>query len=104
MTPPTPGTDASTILVVDDKPANLEVLRHMLRDAGLVSVYMGIQSSERVTGHLYDRRVKNQSIEDIAATSLEMSFSQAFVLTIPANEIRELGWSCDRPRKLDTSC
>ena len=38
----------------------------MLRDAGLVSVYMGIQSSERVTGHLYDRRVKNQSIEDIA--------------------------------------
>ena len=39
----------------------------MLRDAGLVSVYMGIQSSERVTGHLYDRRVKNQSIEDIAA-------------------------------------
>jgi len=39
----------------------------LLRDAGLVSVYMGIQSSERVTGHLYDRRVKNQSIEDIAA-------------------------------------
>lgn len=38
----------------------------MLRDAGLVGVYMGIQSSERVTGHLYDRRVKNQSIEDIA--------------------------------------
>jgi radical SAM superfamily enzyme YgiQ (UPF0313 family) len=38
----------------------------MLRDAGLTSVYMGIQSSERVTGHLYDRRVKNQSIEDIA--------------------------------------
>ncbi len=38
----------------------------MLRDAGMVSVYMGIQSSERVTGHLYDRRVKNQSIEDIA--------------------------------------
>ena len=38
----------------------------MLRDAGLNGVYMGIQSSERVTGHLYDRRVKNQSIEDIA--------------------------------------
>lgn len=38
----------------------------MLRDAGLTGVYMGIQSSERVTGHLYDRRVKNQSIEDIA--------------------------------------
>ena len=39
----------------------------MLRDAGLTGVYMGIQSSERVTGHLYDRRVKNQSIEEIAA-------------------------------------
>jgi len=38
----------------------------MLRDAGLTGVYMGIQSSERVTGHLYDRRVKNQSISDIA--------------------------------------
>jgi radical SAM superfamily enzyme YgiQ (UPF0313 family) len=38
----------------------------MLRDAGLSGVYMGIQSSERVTGHLYDRRVKNQSIVDIA--------------------------------------
>ncbi len=38
----------------------------MLRDAGLQGVYMGIQSSERVTGHLYDRRVKNQSISDIA--------------------------------------
>ncbi|NOY25968.1 MAG: hypothetical protein GXP62_08865 [Oligoflexia bacterium] len=38
----------------------------MLRDAGLTAVYMGIQSSERVTGHLYDRRVKNQSISDIA--------------------------------------
>lgn len=38
----------------------------MLRDAGLVNVYMGIQSSERVTGNLYDRRVKNQTINDIA--------------------------------------
>lgn len=38
----------------------------LLRDAGLVSVYMGVQSSERVTGHLYDRRVKNQTIGDIA--------------------------------------
>jgi anaerobic magnesium-protoporphyrin IX monomethyl ester cyclase len=38
----------------------------LLRDAGLENVYMGIQSSERVTGHLYDRRVKNQSIADIA--------------------------------------
>jgi anaerobic magnesium-protoporphyrin IX monomethyl ester cyclase len=38
----------------------------MLRDAGLVNVYMGIQSSERVTGNLYDRRVKNQTVNDIA--------------------------------------
>jgi radical SAM superfamily enzyme YgiQ (UPF0313 family) len=38
----------------------------MLRDAGLSGVYMGVQSSERVTGHLYDRRVKNSSIADIA--------------------------------------
>lgn len=38
----------------------------MLRDAGLSAVYMGVQSSERVTGHLYDRRVKNQTIGDIA--------------------------------------
>ena len=38
----------------------------MLRDAGLTNVYMGVQSSERVTGHLYDRRVKNQTIADIA--------------------------------------
>ena len=38
----------------------------LLRDAGLKNVYMGVQSSERVTGHLYDRRVKNQTIADIA--------------------------------------
>ena len=38
----------------------------MLRDAGLKNVYMGIQSSERVTGHLYDRRVKNKTVEEIA--------------------------------------
>lgn len=38
----------------------------MLRDAGLSNVYMGVQSSERVTGHLYDRRVKNQTVADIA--------------------------------------
>ena len=38
----------------------------MLRDAGLKNVYMGVQSSERVTGNLYDRRVKNQTIADIA--------------------------------------
>ncbi len=38
----------------------------MLREAGLTGVYMGIQSSERVTGHLYDRRVKNHSISEIS--------------------------------------
>jgi len=38
----------------------------MLYDAGLTNVYMGVQSSERVTGHLYDRRVKNQTIADIS--------------------------------------
>ena len=38
----------------------------MLRDAGLRNVYMGVQSSERVTGDLYDRKVKNQTIADIA--------------------------------------
>ena len=38
----------------------------MLRDAGLQNVYMGVQSSERVTGHLYDRRVKNNTIGEIA--------------------------------------
>ena len=38
----------------------------LLRDAGLTGVNMGIQSSERVTGHLYDRRVKNHAISDIA--------------------------------------
>ena len=27
---------------------------------------MGVQSSERVTGDLYDRKVKNQTIADIA--------------------------------------
>ena len=52
-------------IFIEPKPVNEERMT-MLRDAGLVSVYMGIQSSERVTGHLYDRRVKNQSIEDIA--------------------------------------
>ncbi len=38
----------------------------LLREAGLTGVYMGIQSSERVTGHLYDRRVKNHSISEIS--------------------------------------
>lgn len=38
----------------------------MLRDAGLEAVNMGVQATERVTGHLYDRRVKNRTVEDIA--------------------------------------
>lgn len=50
---------------IEPKLVNEERMR-MLRDAGLVSVYMGVQSSERVTGHLYDRRVKNSTIGDIA--------------------------------------
>jgi radical SAM superfamily enzyme YgiQ (UPF0313 family) len=50
---------------IEPKLVNEDRMR-MLRDVGLQSVYMGIQSSERVTGNLYDRRVKNQSIEDIA--------------------------------------
>jgi anaerobic magnesium-protoporphyrin IX monomethyl ester cyclase len=37
-----------------------------LRDAGLESVNMGVQATERVTGHLYDRRVKNQTVADVA--------------------------------------
>ena len=37
-----------------------------LANVGLDGVYMGIQSSERVTGHLYDRRVKNDNIVEIA--------------------------------------
>jgi radical SAM superfamily enzyme YgiQ (UPF0313 family) len=52
----------------------------MLRDAGLVSVYMGIQSSERVTGHLYDRRVKNQSISDIAMLYNKLGIKPHFQL------------------------
>lgn len=39
----------------------------MLRDAGLQAVNMGVQASERVTGHLYDRRVKNSTVADCAA-------------------------------------
>jgi len=52
-------------IFIEPKLVNEDRMR-MLRDAGLVSVYMGIQSSERVTGHLYDRRVKNRTVEDIA--------------------------------------
>ena len=52
----------------------------MLRDAGLTGVYMGIQSSERVTGHLYDRRVKNQSISDIAQLYHKLGIKPHFQL------------------------
>jgi radical SAM superfamily enzyme YgiQ (UPF0313 family) len=52
----------------------------MLRDAGLVSVYMGVQSSERVTGHLYDRRVKNSSIADIAQLYHKLGIKPHFQL------------------------
>lgn len=52
----------------------------MLRDAGLDGVYMGVQSSERVTGHLYDRRVKNQSISDIAALYQKLGIKPHFQL------------------------
>lgn len=52
----------------------------MLRDAGLVSVYMGVQSSERVTGHLYDRRVKNQTIGDIAQLYHKLGIKPHFQL------------------------
>ena len=52
----------------------------MLRDAGLVSVYMGIQSSERVTGHLYDRRVKNKTVEEIAALYHKLGIKGHFQL------------------------
>jgi anaerobic magnesium-protoporphyrin IX monomethyl ester cyclase len=51
-----------------------------LRDAGLVSVYMGVQSSERVTGHLYDRRVKNNTIGDIAQLYHKLGIKPHFQL------------------------
>lgn len=51
-----------------------------LRDAGLVAVYMGVQSSERVTGHLYDRRVKNQTIGDIAQLYHKLGIKPHFQL------------------------
>ncbi|MEC7988219.1 MAG: radical SAM protein [Myxococcota bacterium] len=52
----------------------------ILRDAGLKNVYMGVQSSERVTGHLYDRRVKNQTIADIAETYHRLGIKPHFQL------------------------
>ncbi len=52
----------------------------MLRDAGLVGVFMGVQSSERVTGHLYDRRVKNQSVQEIAALYHKLGIMPHFQL------------------------
>lgn len=51
-----------------------------LRDAGLVAVYMGVQSSERVTGHLYDRRVKNSTIGDIAQLYHKLGIKPHFQL------------------------
>jgi len=51
-----------------------------LRDAGLVAVYMGVQSSERVTGHLYDRRVKNNTIGDIAQLYHKLGIKPHFQL------------------------
>ena len=57
-----------------------EARMEMLADAGLEGVYMGIQSSERVTGHLYDRRVKNQSIADIAQLYKRLGIKPHFQL------------------------
>ena len=57
-----------------------ETRMEMLADAGLTGVYMGIQSSERVTGHLYDRRVKNQSIADIAQLYKRLGIKPHFQL------------------------
>ena len=51
-----------------------------LRAAGLVAVYMGVQSSERVTGHLYDRRVKNSTIGDIAQLYHKLGIKPHFQL------------------------
>jgi hypothetical protein len=51
-----------------------------LRDAGLVAVYMGIQASERVTGNLYDRRVKNSSLEGIALLYKRLGIKPHFQL------------------------
>ena len=51
-----------------------------LRDAGLVAVYMGVQASERVTGNLYDRRVKNSSIGDIAELYRRLGIKPHFQL------------------------
>ncbi|MEL6344991.1 MAG: radical SAM protein [Myxococcota bacterium] len=66
-------------IFIEPKLVNEERMR-MLRDAGLVSVYMGIQSSERVTGHLYDRRVKNQTINDIAELYHKLGIKPHFQL------------------------
>jgi len=41
---------------------------------------MGVQSSERVTGHLYDRRVKNQSIAEIAQLYNKLGIKPHFQL------------------------
>lgn len=51
-----------------------------LKAAGLAAVYMGIQSSDRVTDHLYDRRVKNQTIEEIAQLLHEVGIKPHYQL------------------------
>jgi anaerobic magnesium-protoporphyrin IX monomethyl ester cyclase len=51
-----------------------------LAKAGLVSVYMGIQASERVTGNLYDRRVKNNSLEGHARLYKRLGIKPHFQL------------------------
>ncbi len=51
-------------IFIEPKLVDPERMR-LLRQVGLEGVYMGVQSSERVTGHLYDRRVRNQAIVEI---------------------------------------
>jgi hypothetical protein len=66
-------------IFIEPKLVNEHRMR-ILRDAGLKNVYMGVQSSERVTGHLYDRRVKNQTIADIAETYHKLGVKPHFQL------------------------
>ena len=66
-------------IFIEPKLVHPERMR-MLAAAGMVAVYMGIQSSERVTGHLYDRRVKNSSINDIATLFNELGVKPHFQL------------------------
>jgi radical SAM superfamily enzyme YgiQ (UPF0313 family) len=66
-------------IFIEPKLVHPERMR-LLANAGMVGVYMGIQSSERVTGHLYDRRVKNSSINDIADLFHELGVKPHFQL------------------------